>query len=48
MMKAKILLGAVTVLAVATVISTKHTLLYGTMLFAATMILGNEVEKDEK
>lgn len=47
-MKEKILLGAVIVLAVATVLSAKHTLLYGTMLFTATLFLGSEVEKDEK
>lgn len=47
-MKKKFLLGVIIALAIATVVSHEETLLYGTLLFIATLAFGREVEKDEE
>lgn len=47
-MKKEFLLGVIIAFAIATLISTEGTLLYGTLLFATTLIFGKEVHKDEK
>lgn len=47
-MEKEFLLGAIIALAIATVVSTKGTLLYGTLLFIATLAFGREVEKDDE
>ena len=47
-MKKEFLLGVIIAFAIATVVSTKDTLLYGTLLFVATLAFGREVENDEE
>ena len=45
-MNKEFLLGAIIAFAIATLISTEGTLLYGTLLFITTLIFGKEVHKE--